>query len=318
MTDPADRDDYDSPWKEALGKYFEPFMALFCPQGHAEIDWSRGYECLGQELRQIVRPAELGGRRVDHLAKVWLNSGAEQWVLVHIEVQTFWERDFARRMYTCNYRLFEMYNEDVVSLVVLADDRPRWRPGRFNYSRWGFSTDVRFPLVKLLDYAQQWATLEESRNPFALVVLAHLITQRTRKHPHKRYAAKVKLIKGLYERGWAAQDVRQLFRVIDWMINLPKPLELDFCHEIKQYEEEKHMPFITTPERIGREEGRAEGLRKGLINGIEVALELKFGEVGLRLLPEIRAIADEAKLEAILGAIRTAASPEDLRRVWTG
>ena len=79
---------------------------------------------------------------------------------------------------------------------------------------------------------------------------------RTRKHPHKRYAAKVKLIKGLYERGWAAEDVRQLFRVIDWMINLPKPLELDFCHEIKQYEEEKHMPFMTTPERIGREEGR--------------------------------------------------------------
>ncbi len=166
------------------------------------------------------------------------------------------------------------------------------------------------------------------RGPFGKLVISAVpwpgqrVTQRTREHPHERYAAKVKLIKGLYERGWAAEDVRQLFRVIDWMINLPKPLELDFCHEIKQYEEEKHMPFITTPERIGREEGRAEGraegLSKGLINGIEVALELKFGEVGLRLLPEIRAIADEAKLEAILGAIRTAASPEDLRRVWTG
>ena len=166
------------------------------------------------------------------------------------------------------------------------------------------------------------------RGPFGKLAISAVpwpgqrVTQRTREHPHERYAAKVKLIKGLYERGWAAEDVRQLFRVIDWMINLPKPLELDFCHEIKQYEEEKHMPFITTPERIGREEGRAEGraegLSKGLINGIEVALELKFGEVGLRLLPEIRAIADEAKLEAILGAIRTAASPEDLRRVWTG
>ena len=115
--------------------------------------------------------------------------------------------------------------------------------------------------------------------------------------------------------------MRQLFLLIDWMINLPKPLELDFCHEIKQYEEEKHMPFITTPERIGREEGLAEGLAqgqaKGLIQGIAVALELKFGEIGLRLLPEIQAIADEAKLGAILRAIRTAANPEDLRRVWT-
>ena len=125
---------------------------------------------------------------------------------------------------------------------------------------------------------------------------------------------KIKLIKGLYERGWAADEVRHLFRVIDWMMNLPKPLEVDFWHQIKQYEEEKHMPFMTTPERIGREEGRTEGLSKG----IEVALELKFAEAGLGLMPEIRAIADEAKLEAVLRAIPTAAGPEDLRRVWTG
>ncbi len=180
-----------------------------------------------------------------------------------------------------------------------------WRPLRGNVEH---VAALRGPFGKLAISAVPWP--------------GQRVTQRTREHPHERYAAKVKLIKGLYKRGWAAEDVRQLFRVIDWMINLPKPLELDFCHEIKQYEEEKHMPFITTPERIGREEGRAEGraegLSKGLINGIEVVLELKFGEVGLRLLPEIRAIADEAKLEAILGAIRTAASPEDLRRVWTG
>ena len=50
---------------------------------------------------------------------------------------------------------------------------------------------------------------------------------------------------------------------------------------------------------------------------IEVALDLKFGETGLRLLPEIQAIADDTKLEAVLHGIRTATSPEDLRRVWT-
>ncbi len=251
---------------------------------------------------------------MDHLVKVWLNSGQERWVLVHVEVQTSWDRDFARRMYTYNYRLFDKYNRNVASLAVLGDDNPRWRPNQIWFTRWGTQTGIRFPLVKLLDYREHWETLQESRNPFAMVVLAHLIARRTRKDPHARYAAKVKLIKGLYERGWAAEEVRRIFRVIDWMVNLPKPLEIDFSQEIKQYEEEKHMPFITTPERIGREEGRAEGLTRA----IEVDLELKFGEAGQRLMPEIRAIADEAKLEAVLRAIHTAARPEDLRGVWTG
>lgn len=39
--------DYDSPWKEALDGYFEPFLTLLFPQVHRRIDWSRGYESLG-------------------------------------------------------------------------------------------------------------------------------------------------------------------------------------------------------------------------------------------------------------------------------
>jgi len=311
MTDP---DDYDSPWKEALDAYFRPFLALCLPAAHAEIDWSRGSELLDHELRQVVPKAALGKRRVDHLVKVWLNSGQERWVLVHVEVQTSWDRDFARRMYTYNYRPFDKYNNNVASLAVLGDDNPRWRPNQIWFTRWGTQTGIRFPVVKLLAYRERWETLQESRNPFAMVVLAHWIARRRREDLHARYAAKIKLIKGLYERGWAAEELRRIFRVIDWMVNLPKPLEVDFAHEINQYEEERHMPYITTPERIGREEGRAEGLQRA----IELALEPKFGEAGLRLMPEIRAITDAQKLEAVLQAIFAAARPEDMRRVWSG
>ncbi|HEV3255256.1 MAG TPA: hypothetical protein VG013_00115 [Gemmataceae bacterium] len=68
------------------------------------------------------------------------------------------------------------------------------------------------------------------------------------------------------------------------------------------------MPFLTTPERLG--------LKKGLLQGIEVSLEVKFGAEGLRLLPEIRQLYDHEVLQAVLEAIKTAATPEDLRRVW--
>lgn len=328
--------DYDSPWKEALDVYFEPFLAFFFAQAHADIDWRRGYEPLDKELQQIVREGELGRRLVDKLVKVWLTNGQEQWLLIHVEVQTAEETDFARRMYVYNYRLFDRYNQEVVSLAVLGDDNPRWRPDHFSHSRWGFQAGIRFPIVKLLDFADRGETLEQDQNVFAMVVLAHLKTLQTRRNPSERHTWKVRLIKGLYDRGLSADDVRQLFRVIDWMMDLPRSLEAIFWGEIKRYEEEKRMPFLTTPERIGREEGLAEGLAQGLsqgisqglsqglsqgisqgvIQGIEVALQIKFGEEGLRLMPEIRQIRDQEKLEAVLRAVATAASPQDLRRMW--
>jgi hypothetical protein len=101
--------DYDSPWNEALSEYFEPFMAFFFPDIHADIDWRRGCQALDQELRQIRPAGEIGPRRVDHLVKVWLPGGTEQFLLIHVEVQMSVETAFARRMYVYNYRLFDRY-----------------------------------------------------------------------------------------------------------------------------------------------------------------------------------------------------------------
>ena len=44
---------------------------------------------------------------------------------------------------------------------------------------------------------------------------------------------------------------------------------------------------------------------------------MKFGAEGLELMPELREIQDHALLGKVLDRIETAASPDDLRRVWT-
>jgi hypothetical protein len=61
--------DYDSPWKEVLDLYFESFMALFFPDAHDDIDWSRNYEALDKELQQVVREAETGRYVADNWSK---------------------------------------------------------------------------------------------------------------------------------------------------------------------------------------------------------------------------------------------------------
>ena len=130
-------------------------MAFFFPQAHAEIDWARGYEMLDKELQPIVRRSKQGRRYVDKLVKVWLKSGEEKWLLIHVEVQAWKEDDFPRRMYVYNHRIFDRYDREVISLAILADDDPDWRPSRYEYGRWGFRTGTEFPIVKLLDYATQ-------------------------------------------------------------------------------------------------------------------------------------------------------------------
>ena len=120
--------EYDSPWKDILEIYFEPFMAFFFPAPHAAIDWTQGYEFLDKELAQVVRDAELGRRRVDKLVRVTLRNGEVGLVLIHIEIQSQWEAEFNERMYIYNYRLFDRYHKPVASLAVLGDEQP-WFAG---------------------------------------------------------------------------------------------------------------------------------------------------------------------------------------------
>jgi hypothetical protein len=305
----ASATDYDSPWKEALDRFFERCMAFFFPRIHADIDWTRGYEMLDKELQPIIRRAATGRRYVDKLVKVWLKDGQERWILIHVEVQARKERDFPARIHVYNHRLFDRYGREVISLAILADDDPDWRPNRYESARWGFRTLTEFPVVKLLDYAPQYQQLESDPNPFAVVVLAQLKALETRRSPDQRYVWKVRLVKGLYGRAMDPEDIRRLFRFIDWVLELPGPLEERFKEENDALQQEKHMPFMDIYERTG--------LQKGLLEGIEPLLDVKFGVEGLALMPEIREIRDHVLLRKILKRIRTASSPAEVRRVWT-
>jgi hypothetical protein len=69
------------------------------------------------------------------------------------------------------------------------------------------------------------------------------------------------------------------------------------------------MPFLTITDRMYVEKVRLEA--------IEICLEMKFGDEGLKLMPELRELHDHELLGKILKAIVPAASPEDLRRLWT-
>ena len=260
-------DDYDSPWKEAVESYFPEFIEFYFPEASRQIDWARGYQFLDQELRAVVQDAELGKRFVDKLAKVALRDGSERWVYVHLEVQGSAQAEFAERMFVYNYRLYDRYRQPVASLAVLADTTANWRPNHFGFAVLGCEHELRFPAVKLLDYAAQQDLLYSNPNPFALVTLAHLLTQATRQDMNARFAAKWKLVQLLYQRGWGKQQVIDLFSVLDWMMRLPEQLKRSLWHNIEVLEEQEKMRYVTSVEQIGIEKGLLQGMQRGLMQG---------------------------------------------------
>jgi len=194
--------------------------------------------------------------------RVWRRDGQRQMVLVHIEIQGQYDADFAKRMYIYNYRLFDRYDESVVSLAILGDERSSWRPNQYTQELWGCRTGITFPVIKLLDYQDDWPTLEVSVNPFAVVVMAHLRTQMTRRDAEGRLQWKLRLVRQLYERGLARQDILDLFRFIDWVMTLPEALENRFRDDVIRFEAEMSMPYITSIERRGIEQGKRAVLRR--------------------------------------------------------
>jgi hypothetical protein len=269
--------DYDSPWKEMLDSYFPAFMTFFFPAAAAEINWSHGYESLDAELQQIVRDTALGTRLADKLLPVWRRDGSEQFVLTHVEIQGQRDLDFPKRMYVYNYRLFDRYDRPVVSLAVLTDASPTWRPMRYEYSLWGCRASLVSPVVKVRAYRERWAELEASDHPCAMVVMAHLHSQATRRRPRQRLEGKLQLVRRLYERGYARDDVLELFRFLDWVLTSPPALEVRFQTAVIELEMERQMPYITSLERMSLEKGRQEGRQEGERVMLRRLLTQRFG-----------------------------------------
>ncbi|MFN6562122.1 MAG: hypothetical protein RMY28_020340, partial [Nostoc sp. ChiSLP01] len=231
MNEELERADNDSPWKEILEAYFPQAMQFFFPQTAALIDWERPHEFLDKEFQQIAREAEQGRRYADKLVKVWQTQGEEIWLLIHVEIQAKLEDTFAARMFSYNLRIFDRFGKPAISLAILCDSDPTWRPNQYSYSYPDTRLNFEFGFVKLLDYQNHWQELEASDNPFATVVMAHLKTQQTSKKLGERKTWKFSLIRRLYELGLPETDIRNLYRFIDWVMILPKALEAEFWQE---------------------------------------------------------------------------------------
>ncbi len=76
-----------------------------------------------------------------------------------------------------------------------------------------------------------------------------------------------------------------------------------------------YQEILKEGEARGEVRGEARGRREELISGIELALEIKFSNFSLELMPAISRITDLQRLKAIQQAIKTANTVEELQQL---
>ncbi len=270
-----DRADQDSPWKSILRQYFQEAIEFFFADIAEQINWEIPVEFLDKEFQQFTPSSEIGKRLADQLVKAYQKGGQSIILLIHLEVQAEPEDLFSERIFTYLIRIFEYFHQTPISLVILCDSDKDWRPSEYNFTTLGSSLQFNFTSVKLLDYSAHWDALEASQNIFATVVMTHLKAQETKSSPMARKLWKLALIKRLYEGGYDRSAIMNLFKFTDWLLILPEALKQSFWEELRVYEEERQMPYITSVEQIGYDRGTMERERSIALNMLRKKLDIE-------------------------------------------
>ena len=158
---------------------------------------ARSVDFLDKELAKLVPGAASGKREVDKLIQVHWKNGGTDLILVHVEVQAQGKSDFAQRMCVYNCRIWDRYNKPVVSLALLVDGDPGFRPDQYCRQIAGCRLEFTYPIVKLLEFKSEEELIVDP-SPFAVASLVQLRKFQAGPDVHRRYVYKVALVRELY------------------------------------------------------------------------------------------------------------------------
>jgi hypothetical protein len=253
------RNNSDTAWKEILDAYLKQCIDYCFPALSKEINWERSWISLEQEFQAITKSATIKKGLLDKLFKVYLQNGEELWILLHIEIQAEYDRDFPKRIFTYGYRIYDKYQRPVVSCAILTDDQLDWCPSFYRVGFAGSFLSSEFLVMKMIDFRPEREVLQVSDNPFACVILAQLVAlEGKRKSSQERMQMKFSLTRQLYEKNFTKEQVVNLYSFIDWLIGVPENFEIEYVNQVYQLEESKNMRYVCTAERLGIKKGKAE------------------------------------------------------------
>ena len=263
-------------WKGIIEEIFVDFIHFIHPGIDRLLDFSKGYTFLDKELEQVFPPEneEFKSRYVDKLVKMYTLQGAEEWVLLHIEVQGQYTADFGQRMFTYFYRIFDKYGKRISAYAIFTEASTIMRTNVFKLEFLGTKLSYQFNTYKISN--QRTEDLLASNNPFAIVVLAARTAlsartiQSSDEHDSFLINLKFELVKQLYAKNFPRQKIRSVLKFIKNHVRFENK-ENNGTFEIKLQELKPIRETMGIEEQIReliRDDAKEEGLEEGLAKGL--------------------------------------------------
>jgi hypothetical protein len=241
----------DTLWKGLLEWVFDDLLRFVFPEADTVFDMQKGFGFLDKELAEMYPEPEkkTNVRVVDKLVKVFRKDGKEEWVLIHIEIQDqtkVIERPlFPERMFRYFIRCYDRYQKPVAAISIFTGRDGKRLPGSYAYSFMNTRLQYQYNTLCILDYSDQ--ELEESKNPFAWVMLAAKIALLKGKDVDaKLLKGKLFIFRKLYENGvFEKRKLQAILTFLNSYVRFEnKETYRTFNHEIDKITEKENTMDI--------------------------------------------------------------------------
>ena len=264
------------------------------------------YEKVGPDLRQLMyqylSPKELAEifpepdqpantREVDKLVKAFWHDGKEAWMLLHLEVQGSYQKDFARRMFEYYTRLFSKYGRPIAAIAILTAKNGNGMVAHYEDLCLWTRINYEYKTLDIPGFPDQ--ELEGSSNPFAAVILVAKevllkVKDADDESDNKLLEHKLKMVRLLKDKMaiYGERKTKAILVFLNNYVSFKNPeVNRKFMEQTDQiFGKENTMGIIEQladiKHREGVEAGRKEGVEAGRKEGAEAGRK-EAAEAGL-------------------------------------
>ena len=259
--------DHDRLFKELIQTFFQEFVELFFPEQYLQIDFSH-FHFLPQELFTDIIKGEK--REVDMLAETKLKD-VETLILIHVEPQSYFQKEFHERMFIYFSRLYEKYRKPILPIAIFSYNSLKDVPEHLS---------IEIPTFKMIDFRylqihlikMDWRKFLRSENPVAAALLCKMGYER-----EERVQVKIEFLRMISRMELNPAKMELIYGFFETYLKLSEEEEIQMKEEITKLPVEEEKAILKLPNSY---------IERGIKQGIQLGIEQVVREMYKKGLPE--------------------------------